>query len=107
MSSSLGNPEIACEASMPDITADSTQPSVKPQAVQSPATVMFAMPDASGEMRYWIDPGFASTYWSDGLMFADTYIDVPSQGRTSAGGPPARRFQLNEPASPTSRHRLT
>ena len=39
------------------MTAASTHPSVKPQAVQSPATVRLSYVESSGEIRYLRVPG--------------------------------------------------
>src|SRR5262245_50343202 len=70
MSSSAGDCEIAWAASLPDITADSTQPALKPQSVQSPARVRLSYVRSSGEMRYALLPGSESVYRSLGLTFA-------------------------------------
>ena len=44
-------PAIACAAKRPDMTAASTQPSLKPQSVQSPAMVRLSYELSRGEIR--------------------------------------------------------
>src|SRR5215467_2335196 len=63
-----GLPQIACEASMPDMTVASMHPRFKSVSVQSPARKRLENPDFPGARRYLVVPGRLRQYSSVGSM---------------------------------------
>src|SRR5215813_7930869 len=64
-----GSPQMACEASMPDMTVVSMHPRFKSVRVQSPARKRLENPDFPGGSRYFVVPGRLKQYSSVGSMF--------------------------------------